>query len=843
VIQGFSVGLVIPDLWQQEAVRALQQGKDVVVQAPTGSGKTHIFELLYPSLKEQAIFTVPTRALANDKLAEWRARGWDVGISTGDVALSLDARVVVATLETQRGRFLRGEGPGLLVLDEFQMLGDELRGVHYELAVALAPKHTQLLFLSGSVANPQDVVAWLQRIGREAVLIEHRERPVPLEEADLFGLPDSQFVQSRNFWARMVGRASRAELSPILIFAPRRAAAEQIAKAIASAVPVREPLRLTPAQEGAAGKELTKLLRSRVAYHHSGLSYAARAGVVEALAKSGQLNVVVATMGLAAGINFSMRSVIVTDRRYFAGNFERQVEADELLQMFGRAGRRGLDEIGYALYTNDLPRLSDARPRQLKRAAQVDWPSLISVMHAAAERAGKSEVRDQGSDLIGQQLDNPFAAAVELTRSLFSVQQVPLGVEHSLETGPRPCGWWVTDERARFVRRGVTEMLNSRDEWEPKPPAENVTLGIALVRENPESIRGWRPVLTLPRMLERIGTGNLCRLRSPNRYGRELSVATVLPSGDLALVKWLKKAIVRKEENAQRPTPNAQRPTRNSTIARRVFGQNKFEAEMLPLISELVKPGMIVDLVTRGRTVTVRIDYSNVLIQAHIDSLGKALVDPPERENLPEVCRTCDQLEHDKSVTIANSPTYAWRHLGLVEANGTPTSRGIIFSFFHGGEGLAIAAALEDEAYPIGDLVFDLANIRAGPRFSGEDAPMGGRLGILCQRVYRRADYLGYLAMGVPVQYGAGASEVVRELVADPRSKHKLIGDLLRHGDIERALVEWRSLLHRILTAPPYPLPRWNELKRAAAELIAKTVSPTIVDLAELLPVQQRRVS
>jgi hypothetical protein len=803
VIEGLSVGLVIPDLWQQEAIRALQQGKDVVVQAPTGSGKTYIFELLYPDLKEQAVFTVPTRALANDKLAEWRARGWDVGISTGDVAANLDARVVVATLETQRGRLLRGEGPWLLVMDEFQMLGDAMRGVHYELAVALAPRHTQLLFLSGSVANPQDVVAWLQRIGRNAVLIEHRERPVPLEEADLFGLPDSQFVQSRNFWARMVGRAIRAELSPVLIFAPRRAAAEQIAKAIASAVPVREPLRVTPAQETAAGKELTKLLRNRVAYHHSGLSYAARAGVVESLAKSGHLNVVVATMGLAAGINFSMRSVIVTDRRYFAANFEHQVEADELLQMFGRAGRRGLDEVGYALYTNDLPRLSDARPRQLKRAAQVDWPSLISVMHAAAER--------------GKQ---PFAASVELTRSLFSVQQVPLGVEQSLETGPRPCGFWVTDERARFVRRGVTEMLNSRDEWEPRPQAETVTLGVALVRDNPESIRGWRRALTLPRMLEGIGTGSLCRLRNPTRYGRELPVATILPSEEFALVKWLKKV-----------------------IGKRVVTNGEFETEIGARLSELVKPGVIVDRVTRGRTVTIRIDYSDVPIQAHIDSLGKALANPPQRENLPEVCRRCEQLEHDWNVPIVNSPAYAWRYLGLVEPEGRPTTRGIIFSFFHGGEGLAIAAALEDETYPISDLVFDLANVRAGPRFSGQDTPMGGRLGILCQRLYNRADYPGYLTMGVPMQYGAGASEVMRELVADPRSKHKLIGALLRHGDIERALVEWRSLLHRIVTVPPYPLPRWNELKRAASELIEKTVSPTTVDLAGLLPVQQRRVS
>src|SRR6201981_1954287 len=60
---GFGAGLVIPDLWQQEAVRALQQGKDVVVQAPTGSGKTYIFELLYPNLKTQAVFTVPTRVV------------------------------------------------------------------------------------------------------------------------------------------------------------------------------------------------------------------------------------------------------------------------------------------------------------------------------------------------------------------------------------------------------------------------------------------------------------------------------------------------------------------------------------------------------------------------------------------------------------------------------------------------------------------------------------------------------------------------------------------------------------------------------------------------------------
>ncbi len=797
MLEGLRVNLTIPDLWQQEAVRALQEGYDVVVQAPTGAGKTYIFELLYPKLKRQAVFTVPTRALANDKLAEWRARGWDVGIATGDIALNVDARVVVATLETQRGRFLRGEGPALLVIDEFQMLGDPMRGVHYELAIALAPAQTQLLLLSGSVANSRDVVAWLERIGRKALLIEHKERPVPLEERDLHNLPESQFVQSRNFWARLVGRVMRAEMAPLLLFAPRRAAAEEIARAIASGIPVRDPLPLTPAQEAIAGKQLAKLLRSRIAYHHSGLSYAARAGLVEALAKSGQLNVVVATTGLAAGINFSMRSVLVTDRRYYANNFERQIEADELLQMFGRAGRRGLDDAGYVLHSSDLPRLGDARPRQLKRATPIDWPSLLSVMNAAARRG-----------------EQPFAAAVEVMKSLFSPNRVPLGVEHSLETGSRPCGLWVTDERARFVRRGVVEMLNSRGEWEPRPAATQVPLGQAWTREN----ETWRHALGLPANLDQFPIGNLCRLTDRRIYGRELAVATKQEDGRLLIAKSLRK-----------------------TIDRKFADHDAFRREVLSQVSQFVKPGVICEEVVRGNSISIRVDYSDAPITAHIDSHGAGLVDPPVRENIPAVCRACDQLEYDRSVAIGGSPAYAWRQLGLIEPHGRPTQRGIIFSFFHGGEGLALAAALEDAAYDLQTLIFDLANIRAGPRFSGEDAPLGGRLGILCQRVYQRLDFPSYLSMGVPPQYGAGAAEVVRELVTNPAERYRLTNEILRHGDIERALMEWRSLLRHIVAAPDYDLPRWRGLKKLAEQYAESTKSPASIEFPPLLASQQQR--
>src|SRR5207253_9963117 len=226
-----------------------------------------------------------------------------------------------------------------------------------------------------------------------------------------------------------------------------------------------------------------------------------------------------------------------------------------------------------------------------------------------------------------------------------------------------------------------------------------------------------------------------------------------------ALGKWLRNALgTRCEPHGQLTSSpeklsgqRAQRSIKDLAALRGTFTHEQFETESRPQLVELVKPGTIVDWIMRGKLLSVRLDYANVQVNAHIDSAGKALIDPPERENLPDVCRTCDQLEHDKTVAIVNSPTYAWRHLGLVEPDGTPTTRGMIFSFFHGGEGLAVAVALEDETYPIDELVFDLANIRAGPRFAGEDAPMGGRLGILCQRVYGCADYPGYLTMGGPV--------------------------------------------------------------------------------------------
>jgi hypothetical protein len=190
---------------------------------------------------------------------------------------------------------------------------------------------------------------------------------------------------------------------------------------------------------------------------------------------------------------------------------------------------------------------------------------------------------------------------------------------------------------------------------------------------------------------------------------------------------------------------------------------------------------------------------------------------------------------------LSMTPAFAWRQLGLIDESGKPTRRGVLFSFFNQGEGLAIAAALEDVSYPVEELVFDLANLRAGHRFALDDSPFGGRLGLICQQTYNRADFAGYLEMGIPPAYGAGAAEVIREVIENQTSQNKLVNELLRYGDIERAITEWRSLLRQIAQAPDCDWERWRALKRKSEEFINSTRSAALQPLPDLLPAQMKR--
>ncbi|MGD0259432.1 MAG: DEAD/DEAH box helicase [Verrucomicrobiota bacterium] len=821
--------VAVPDLWQQQAVTALREGNDVVVQAPTGAGKTLIFELWSNQGKNrgQAIYTVPTRALANDKLAEWRARGWDVGIATGDLAENLGAPVLVATLETQKNRLIQGDGPALLVVDEYQMLSDLDRGLNYELAMALAPPETQLLLLSGSVGNPQDVVKWLQRLGRKAVLVRHDERPVPLDEVHANNLSYHVPSEIRGYWPRLVAKALAEDLGPILIFAPRRQAAESMANELARLLPTPNPLLLSTEQKLVVGEHLAKLLKSRVTYHHSGLSYGARAGVIEPLAKAGQLRVVVATMGLAAGINFSLRSVALAGESYRRDEAEQLLKPDELLQMFGRAGRRGLDETGFVLITANELRLLDSHPGHLSRSGAVDWSALLGIMTAAAEH---------GRD--------PFHEAVRTQERLFTTKPIVLGVEESLRHPDVPCGLRTDAERARHVRKRVREMQNSRGEWEPYPAPEprpvreiriydlRLTIdapggdsGADLV--NRESPIVNRSILSEPTALEKVGTGTLCLLSENEQgktYGRALTVADRLGHDRVLLAKWIRR--LTNWNGRQAPLA-------------------VWEEKIVPLVKEKLaqQKTPVVSFQNQAQRIVALVSIADLTLRVPVDRHGVALWKPVEREVLPADCAQCPLVPVCRQLPTSTGVALLWRRLGLVNAGGVPTLRGRVVSFFSQGDGLAIAAALEDETYALDELIYDLGDLDAGFRFAGEDLNRwGGRLGIVCHERYGLQSIPGYLENGVPPKYGAGAEQIVASVHKNPLAKQAWITDLLGPGDIDRVIIEWRSLLRQIAHAPDLDWPRWRALQSLAKTILNETESPTLTDLPPLEYHQTRRV-
>ncbi len=829
--------MVFPDLWQQEAVVALRAGKDVVVHAPTGAGKTLIFETWAKGGKtnQKAVYTVPTRALANDKLAEWRAKGWNVGIATGDLSENLDAPIIVATLETQKASLMAGEGPDLLVIDEYQMLGDEERGLNYELAIALAPQRTRILMLSGSVANPQSVTNWLGRLGREVELIKTTERPVPLEEVSVDFLNYQVPSSIKTYWPRFVMKALAEDLGPILIFAPHRRAAESIANELARKVPVPDPLQLSEAQQQVLGPKIAEMLKARICYHHSGLSYEARAGVIEPLAKAGQLRVVVATMGLAAGINFSLRSVALAGDSYRKGRFDHVLRADEILQMFGRAGRRGIDEIGYALISANGIRLREAYAGQLNRSGLIDWGALFWVMHSAFERG----------------LD-PFQEAVRVQSRLFSTKPVDLGVEFSLSRPDAACGLGTDAERARRVKKRVKEFMDSKGSWCPTRTLDNAPLietrihrstvlamkteeegaefqsavvpGLSEVGKEAEE---WLPLINTPDALDGVGHGELIELGSDEdgrHWGRRFVLAERLRGDRLQIAKWLRRGLRMKGRQIKRQ-----------------LWVEEIEEKVSSFLEEKKTPLVRTDMTKEKLYAVVRIDHLPVRVVR--DDHGVALRKPPLREVIAPVCQECDFLAECEKLPTSTGAALQWKRLGLIDDQGVPTRNGRIVSFFSHEQGLGIAAALNKESYKIDELVYDLANLDAGHRFCGDDARWVGRLADACREAYGKQQINGYLEMGMPPGYGSGAEEIAESAHKEPLARHDWTTEILGAGDIDRVLIEWRSLLRRIFHAPNLKWDRWMQLKAKASEILAETDSPTITDLPRLEYHQSQRVS
>ena len=806
-IEGKDFGqvLTLPDTWQRKALNLLRQGDDLVLHAPTGAGKTYVFELLVESAwKGRAVYTVPTRALANDKFREWQERGWDVGLVTGDLRHKTDASIVVATLETQRSAILTGELPDLLVVDEYQLLADEGRGPGYEVALAMLPTSVTLLLMSGSVANPQEVADWLSTHGRSVSVIFEIRRPVPLEEVFVEAILKNPFHgrKVRGKWPKLIEGALRLGLGPILVFAPRRRAAEEIAQQLAHELPEVDPLELTGEQKKILGKELIGLIKRRVAYHHSGLDYLQRAGVIEPLAKRGQLQVVVATTGLGAGVNFSMRSILVADREYRVDDRILQLRPDELLQMFGRAGRRGFDDRGFVIVAPKQARLADARPLKLTRSTSLDWPAIIGVI-LQAKRMKQDHIQ----------------AARDLARKLFSEDRIRLGLGDSLghlsdyitANASQPA----EDEDSQ--RDQVVEMRNSAGLWERRGGKCQAKLGEALILSKGE----WVKALTLPDTLSKVRVGNPCRFgnKKDRVYGREIPIG-VLESEEnpqkVILIKSFRKKL--RDAVAEEPAK------RRKSITRKVWVRSRLEQSLSRFLPVLSQGGTVDEFILRGKVLRARLRYDQATILGWRDNRGKVLINPTLRKVRRIYDSPFKEGSADSKVNLDDlSPAEAWFKLGLIDAECVPTPRGEIFSLFHGGEGLAVAVSLEDETYPVDEIVEDLANLRAGHRFSSF-ADSDSRMALVCREAFGFSDCTGYLKAGLPVEYGEGAVEALangEQLLANG------VADMeFSHGDLERLDIEWRSLLRLIAHAPKLDTPRWSDLQEAALRVIGPLTGP-----------------
>ncbi len=377
------------DPWQREAYEALMNGEHVVVDAPTTAGKTRVVEAYFdlnisdPSFR--AAYTTPVKSLSNDKLKEFSETFGreNVGIATGDIKENLDAPIVVATLESYRNSLLGVEpdlGRSLVVFDEYHFMQDTSRGSAWEEAIILTPPSCQLLLLSASVDNAADFCAWIETLtSRRCRLIQVKKRPVPLVDMVYFQeqwllaseidsiLPKrpanpSKFPLEHDEIARRLSTLPSLGLTPAILYAGRRLSCENLAMEMCrqlDPIPKEQAQAIHDRLAKDSGEDdplkffkpnlRRSILVHGVGYHHSGLAPQARRAV-ENLVKAGQLRVCVATMGLSIGINFSVRSAMVTDYSRPGELGFTTYSASEVLQMLGRAGRRGRDVVGFSLW-------------------------------------------------------------------------------------------------------------------------------------------------------------------------------------------------------------------------------------------------------------------------------------------------------------------------------------------------------------------------------------------------------------------------------------------------------------------------------------------------------------
>lgn len=423
-------GPFVPDLFQIEALR-LTKHSDVLVSAPTGSGKTWIASQairMYLDQGKTVWYASPLKALSNSIYEEFSREfgSANCGILTGDRKENPDAPITVGTTEILRNQLYDAMHEGtsiqtdLVILDEAHYLNDPDRGVVWEETLIYLPPRVRLLMLSATISNAGEICEWLRDIrGTEVNLVHSQNRPVPLET--LFLLSDGLMVplgtkkglssKVKNHLARGSGKRrqwykktdfgniieclGKLNLLPTIFYLKSR---KECDRALKTCPPVRlsrdENRELRMAVNSFVEKyphlknhkQMSYLLKSRVASHHGGqLPY--WKVLVENMMNRGLLNAIFSTSTVAAGVNFPARSVVLVQSDRFNGHEFADLTATEFHQMVGRAGRRGKDEIGFAVVIPGIHQnpdliheLQDSPPEPVNSQIHINFSMVLNLL-------------------------------------------------------------------------------------------------------------------------------------------------------------------------------------------------------------------------------------------------------------------------------------------------------------------------------------------------------------------------------------------------------------------------------------------------------------------------------
>ncbi|CAN2197140.1 COG4581 Superfamily II RNA helicase [Candidatus Nanopelagicaceae bacterium] len=395
------------DSFQISACHAVEDGKGVLVAAPTGAGKTVVGEFAaYFALQagKKCFYTTPIKALSNQKYSEFVAKfGEDrVGLLTGDTSINGEADILVMTTEVLRNMLYAGSNTltnlGCVVMDEVHYLADKFRGAVWEEVLIHLMESVQVISLSATVSNAEEFGEWLGEVRGDTEVIVSEIRPIPLFQhvligsrlMDLFEQPgriNPEILQRereairrsslgrnrRGRFAEPSDRMSRADiieklqrenLLPAITFIFSRVGCDAAVKQCLHA-----GLRLTSPEErveirqtalrytqNIAEEDLEVLgfeewltaLERGIAAHHAGLLPSFK-GAVEDLFQRGLVKAVFATETLALGINMPARTVVLEKLIKFNGEAHVPITPGEYTQLTGRAGRRGIDIEGNAV--------------------------------------------------------------------------------------------------------------------------------------------------------------------------------------------------------------------------------------------------------------------------------------------------------------------------------------------------------------------------------------------------------------------------------------------------------------------------------------------------------------